>query len=327
MAAAGSGGAVKGALGARWRQWQTRRLPAAPRIELNQRRIFIMPSRSGAGFFVVLLLVLLAAINYQNSMAYALVFLLGSIFVVAILHTYRNLSGLVISGNGTASVFVGEQARFALRLESSGKEHQAIGVGWDKQALQRIDVAPSHVQELALSLPTTRRGWLAAPRMRIETSFPLGVLTAWTWVDPGQRLLVYPQPLQGEVPTLHSEAVDIEDQAQRLHGQGVDDFQGLKQYQPGDSWRRMHWKAYSRGEGLLIKDFADLRGLELCLDFLALGGDVEQRLSRLCFWVLALSRQQRPFALQLPGLRLDTDSGEAHRDACLRALALYGEHP
>lgn len=314
-------------LGERWRRWQARRLPAAPRIELDQRRIFIVPSRSGTGFIVVLLLIFLAAINYQNSLAYALVFLLGSVFVVAILHTYRNLSGLLVSGNGASSVFVGEQARFGLRLESGGKEHQAIGVGWNAQQLQRSDVAPDHVQALELSLPTERRGWLPAPRMRVETSFPLGVLTAWTWVDLGQRVLVYPQPLQGEVPNLHSESADIEDQAQRLHGQGVDDFQGLKQYQPGDSWRRMHWKAYSRGEGLLVKDFADLRGQELCLDFVALGGDVEQRLSRLCYWVLALSREQRPFALQLPGNRLDTDSGDAHREACLRALALFGEQP
>ena len=35
---------------------------------------------------------------------------------------------------------------------------------------------------------------------------------------------------------------------------------------------------------------------------------------------MALSREQRPFALQLPGNRLDTDSGDAHREACLRAF-------
>ena len=315
---------MKAALGQWWRRWQAQRLPAASRIELNQRRIFIVPSRSGLGFFLVLLLIFLAAVNYQNSMAYALVFLLGSIFVVAILHTYRNLSGLVVSSGEAPAVFVGEQARFGLRLESPAKDYQAIGLGWQHDALQRIDVAPGHVQALELSLPTLRRGWLPAPRIRAETSFPLGLLTAWTWLDLSQRTLVYPQPLQGEIPTLQSTAVDIEDQAQRLHGQGVDDYQGLKQYQPGDSWRRMHWKAYSRGDGLWIKDFADLRGQDLALDFMALGGDVEQRLSRLCYWVLALSRQQRPFALQLPDVHLATASGEEHRNACLRALALFG---
>ena len=307
-----------------WRRWQARRRPPAVRVELDRRRIFILPNRSGAAFFVLLLLVFLAAVNYQNSMAYALVFTLGSLFVVAILHTYRNFSGLIVSSAGARPVFVGEQASFALRLESGGKGYQAIGVGWNRHAMQRIDVAAAHVQALELSLPTAARGWQAAPRIRLETSFPLGVLTAWCWVDGAQKVLVYPQPLQGDLPTLHSTALDIEDQAQRMHGQGVDDYQGLKAYQPGDSWRRMHWKAYSRGEGLLVKDFADLRGQELSLDFMALGGDVEQRLSRLCYWVLELSRQQRPFALQLPGQLISTGSGEEHRQHCLRALALYG---
>jgi uncharacterized protein (DUF58 family) len=104
----------------------------------------------------------------------------------------------------------------------------------------------------------------------------------------------------------------------------VDDYQGLRAYQPGDSRRRLHWKAYSRGLGLMIKDFSALTGSELCLDFAALEGDTEQRLSRLCHWVLELSRREQPFILQLPGSRLGPDQGEAHCSRCLRALALYG---
>lgn len=311
----------------RWRRWQDQRLPSAARTELNARRIFILPSRSGAGFGLALLLMLLAAINYQNSMAYALVFLLASLFVVTILHTYRNLAGLVLSGAATPAVFAGEQARFSLRLESLGPEHQAIAVGWSAAALQALDVDAHHVQQVQLHLPTERRGWLQAPRMRVQSSFPLGVLTAWSWVDPGQRTLVYPRPLPGALPAVSSQLTPAEAHSVVAHGQGVDDFQGLKEYQPGDSWRRMHWKAWSRGGPLLLKDFADLRGEQLCLDFLAMGGDTEQRLSRLCYWVLELSRQNMPFALHLPGQTLAMASGDGHRLDCLQALALFGQRP
>ncbi len=308
----------------RWRRWQDQRLPSAARIALDGKRIFILPSRSGVGFGLVLLLILLAAINYQNSMAYGLVFLLGSVFVVAILHTYRNLAGLVLSGGAAPAVFAGEHARFVLRLESQGPEHQAIAAGWSAADLQRIDIDRQHVQQLELHLPAERRGWLRAPRMRVESTFPMGILVAWSWVDPGQRALVYPRPLQGEIPAVPSRAAPQEAHTVIMHGQGVDDFQGLKEYQPGDSWRRMHWKAWSRGGPLLLKDFADLRGEQLCLDFLALGGDTEQRLSRLCYWVLELSRQNAPFALHLPGQVLPLASGDEHRLACLQALALFG---
>ncbi len=307
------------------RRWQDRRAPPVAQVQLGQRQIYIMPDRSGAGFAVVLLLILLAAINYQNSMAYALVFLLGSVFVVAILHTFRNVSGLRVAGAGTPAVFAGEHARFLLRLESAGREHQAIAVGWSADSLQSVDVAAGTALELELNLPTATRGWLAAPRMRLQSTFPLGVLRAWSYFNLGQRVLVYPRPLEGELPVMASAADDSEGEGQRVAGQGVDDYQGLKDYQPGDSWRRLHWKAYSRGGQLLVKEFADLRGRELCLDFMALGGDLEQRLSRLCHWVLELSREQRPFALRLPDCYLPVDTSDGHREACLRALALYGQ--
>ena len=107
-------------------------------------------------------------------------------------------------------------------------------------------------------------------------------------------------------------------------GSGVDDYQGLRAWQPGDPRRRLHWKAYSRGQGLLVKDFASLLGNDPLLDFDALTGDTEQRLSVLCHWVIDLSEKQQPFALRLPAGLFGPDSGQAHRDACLRALALHG---
>lgn len=311
----------------RWQRWQDRRTPSAARIELDGQRLFIMPSRSGGGFVLALLAIYLAAVNYQNSMAYALVFLLGSVFVVAILHTHRNLVGLVLSSGATPAVFAGEHARFSLRLESAAKIHQAIAAGWSVSDMQRVDIDAGHVQTIELHLPAEQRGWLPAPRIRVETTFPLGLLVAWSWVDLGQRVLVYPRPLQGELPVSKPSGVSTETAAQRAVGQGVDDFQGLKLYQPGDAWRRLHWKAWSRGGPLLLKDFADWQGEPLCLDFLALGGEPEQRLSRLCWWVLELSRQRTPFSLRLPGLQLPMGNDEPHRLACLQALASYGRRP
>ncbi len=119
-------------------------------------------------------------------------------------------------------------------------------------------------------------------------------------------------------------AEDAEDQGRALASTGVDDYQGLRAYQPGDSRRRLHWKAFSRGQGLLVKDFAALGGEDLWLEFERLGGDLESRLGRLCHAVLELSARQQPYGLALPGTRLQPASGEAQREACLRALALFG---
>lgn len=275
-------------------------------------------------FMLALLLMLLTAINYQNSLAYGLTFLLGSLFIVAILHTYRNLSGLTLKAGSAEPVFVGEHARFKLRLESSARAHEAIALGWQADNLQPLDVAPESGSDAQLDLPALTRGWLKPARVRVESRFPLGVLVAWSWVDLDLAVLVYPRPIAGDLPLQAGINDDPEEQGTRVQGSGADDFQGLKAYQPGDSKRRLHWKAYSRGQGLLVKDFAALSGRDACLDYDALGGDCEARLSLLCYWVLQLSERQQPFALYLPGSRIAVNSGEPHVQQCLRALALYG---
>jgi uncharacterized protein (DUF58 family) len=307
-----------------WQRWLARRIPAASRVELDHRRIFILPTRTGGGFALVLFLMLLVAINYQNSLVYGLTFLLLSMAVLGILHTYRNLSGLVLSAGPARPVFVGETVELNLRLEAGNHSHQAIMLGWDIEHLQQVDVGAQTRVEVALTLPASSRGWLRAPRLRVESVFPLSILRTWSWLDLEQTALIYPRPVAGAMPLLKGVQPHAEDQGLATQGAGVDDYHGLRIYQAGDNRRRLHWKAYSRGQGLLVKDFTDLSGHDLCLDFMALGGDIEERLSRLCYWVVTLSQRQQPFALRLPGFLSAVDSGDQHRETCLRALALYG---
>jgi uncharacterized protein (DUF58 family) len=307
--------------------WQARRSPPATRVVLDHRRIYILPSGAGIGYLVTVALVLLAAINYQNSMAYALAFTLAGLFVVIILHTYRNLGGLVARAETPSPVFAREQAQFGLVLESQGREHQAVYMGWSASQLQRCDLGPGQVARLTLLLDTPHRGWASAPRIRLETRFPLGLVRAWSWIDLGQRVLVYPAPHEGALPSRPGPAGDAQEHGRPALEAGVEDFQGLQEYRPGDAWRRLHWKAFSKGQALLIKSFADVRGQDPALDLDALDGPLETRLSVLCYWVLELSRRGEPFSLRLPEATLAAAADEPHREACLHALAVYKAHP
>ncbi len=306
----------------RWLRWLDRRIPPASEVRLNNRRIFILPSRAGVVFLAALLVMLLAAINYQNSLAYGLTFLLGSLMLVGILHTYRNLSGLRLQAGGAAPVFLGEPAQLRVRLDGP-RAHHAIALGWPPQPLTLFEVPTGTVCEALLTLPTEHRGWLRPGRLKVQSSFPLGLLTAWSWVDLQLAVLVYPRPEPGDLTLTRDGEGDPQDSLPSRE-RGVDDFEGLRPYQRGDSRRRLSWKAYSRGQGLLVKSFTAASGSDLCLDFSLLGGSVEQRLSLLCHWVLELTRRDQPFALRLPGCHLPADRGETHRDACLRELALFG---
>ncbi|MEK0364240.1 DUF58 domain-containing protein [Pseudomonas sp. CBC3] len=304
-------------------RWLLKRIPPGPSMRLDQRRIFIMPTPVGMTLLLALLLMLVAAINYQNSLAYALTFLLGSVYMVAILHTWRNLAGLTLHAGGSQAVFLGEQARLQVRLESRGRLYQAVALGWPKSGMQVVDVPAGGTCEVDLNLTTERRGWLRPGRLRVESRFPLGILVAWSWIDLQLAALVYPRPAVGELPETGG-AAEEEREGSRASGPGIDDYQGLRPWQPGDSRRRLNWKAYSRGQGLLVKDFTALLGEEPLLDLDALDGDLEARLSLLCHWVVELSARQQPFALRISATTIGPDAGVDHRNRCLRELALFG---
>ena len=301
-------------------RWLARRVPAARHIRLGRRQVFILPTRAGLLFAGALLPMLLVAINYQNSLAYALCFLLVSLALVSLLHTWRTLLGIELRAGSVGATFAGQAAGFQVLLESDGAR-QAIALGWSRSERVFVDIPSNGQARVELLLAAPRRGWLTAPRLRVESRFPLGLWVAWSWVDLQQRALVYPQPASGPL-TLGRAGGDQE--GRQLAGEGVDDFRGLRQHQPADGIRRVDWKAFSRGQGLRVKDFAALAGGDWLLDLDSLPGPLEERLSRLCQAVLHLSAEGRPFELRLSGRHLGPASGATHREACLCALALHG---
>lgn len=327
------------ALEQRWQRWLNRRIPPAASVVLDQRRIFIFPSGTGFFFMLCLLVMLIAAINYQNNSAYALVFLLANLFVIAVLHTYANLSGLLLTAVGAEEAFPGERAALRLRLACRNRRgHCSLSVGWPEAAAERrrrlfvrprmaveqqLDLQPGEERELRLHLPVARRGWFRPGRLRVESRYPLGLLRCWTWVQLDLRALVYPAPMKSPEPAGSGAG---ERCGRLVGGKGDDEFAGLRAYRWGDSPRRIYWKGLARGqEELQSKEFAAVLADERWLDwdgFAPLG--TEQRLSAMCYWVLELQRREREFGLRLPGRELAPGSGERHCRRALRALALHG---
>lgn len=305
-------------------QWWQRRMPPSSRIQLGQRQIFIVPTLTGWAFGGALLLMLLVAINYQNSLAYALAFLLGSLGLLAALHTWHNLAGLELQGLRAAPCFAGERAVFRLQLDSADRVRHGIALGWRAPLPVLTEVETGNGRAVMLEMPALERGWLQAPRLRVETRFPLGIWVAWSQIDLDMQVLVYPQPLEGSLPLAAAHNENDSEEGQLDIRLGADDYRGLEMWQQGDSLRRVDWKAWSRGQGLWVKQFGELQGSETLLDYSQLQGDSECRLSLLCFHVLRLHAAEQPWTLQLPDQQLGPDSGPTHRDACLLALALFG---
>lgn len=306
---------------ARYAAWINRRLPRQRSITLNQRRIFIFPSIPGLCFLLLLLVMLVAAINYQNNMVFALVFILGSLFVISILHTYANLSGLTIKAIRAEPVFAGDDIQFELSVaRQNQRSYFDILVYWPDSEVASVTLDKQAEQRVHLHQPSKKRGLFLAPRLCVETFYPIGLLRAWTWLSLDVEAIVYPQPLAGLLTA--NKPADGDD-GDVVPIAGSDDFYQFNEYQPGDSLKHVFWKSYAKGQPLQTKQFAAYRENSLWLDWDSVNGDIEQRLSTLCYWVLKLDERDDHYGLSIPGLRIEPGHGEQHRHSVLAALALF----
>ncbi|MDR2188326.1 MAG: DUF58 domain-containing protein [Azonexus sp.] len=320
---------------------------------LGQRRVFILPTRAGLLFAGALAVMLIGAINYTLALGHALVFLLVGIGVNGMVHTFRNLHGLVITPGRCEPVFAGETAHFPLRL---GNERDDPRLALELEALSppspptplpsrrsvlerivsltskkvgvlaakptRVDIQGGSTALASLPLPAQQRGWLVLPRVRLWTRYPLGFFRAWSYLQPEMRCLVYPAPLDSPLPPASPTLLGGECGSEG----GDEDFAGFRPRQAADSPRHVAWKASARApfQPLQVKQFAGGAEVELRLDWVLTDPALpfETRLSILTGWVLAADALGARYALRLPGDDIAAGAGERHRCRCLEALAL-----
>ncbi len=307
--------------------WALRgKAPETSPIVLGRRRVFVLPTLAGLAYSAALTLMLIGAINYNLSLGYATVFLLSGLGVIAIFHTFRNLAYLHIAPCRAPPVFAGGKAHFCLLLTNlRALPRLAIRLKLPLQAETEIDVPEDSGIEAILELPAPRRGWLILPRVKISTSYPLGLIRAWAYVAPKMRCLVYPTPAK-QAPALPMGPG--EDGGNSGGNAGMEDFAGLRGHQAADPLRRVAWKAAARREDapLLSKLFAGAAAQTLWLEWDALPArlDIEARLSLLTRWVCDADRADLSWGLRLPDKTIPPARGDEHCHACLKALALYG---
>ena len=300
-------------------------------VLLVMRRVFIVPTKAGIAYAGLLLIMLIGALNYNLGLGFALTFFAGACAVADMWLTARNLAFLTLAPGRAPPVYAGEEALFELHLlNRSTRDRYAVWLGFQQagEPRQAIDVAVGASSAVTLSAATTDRGWLPAPRVRLVTRFPLGLFRAWSYWRPDLKVLVYPYP-EDDAPPLPMSGAASEDG----HGTvGLDNFAGIRNYQAGDPMRHLAWRQIARhdpalGGQLVTKHFEGGAVAELRLDFAELPYqlDLEQKLSRLTRWVLEAERRALPYSFKLGHHDLGPALGDAHRAACLRALALYGQ--
>lgn len=299
--------------------WRRLRLESGP-VTLSARRLYILPTRHGLLFAALLAGLLVGSVNYSISLGYLFTFLLAGIGTVAMLHTQRNLSGLVLHAEAVHPVFAGEGARFLLKVDRLGRDRFGLQLAQGERSGPLTDISADN-DHLRLTLPQPRRGYHRPGRLFLASTYPLGLFRCWSVFELDWGALVYPKPAAQALPLPPPSGPG---ERGSTRARGAEEFDGLRPYQAGDSRRRIAWKQSARGQGLLTKQFAGEAAGLLWLDWaLAPERDTESKLSRLARWALDAEAQGREWGLRLPTRHIPPGRGAAHLRQCLEALALH----
>jgi len=327
--------------------WWEARLPRRDQLTLNQRNLYILPTRAGWSFALVFTVLLLASINEQVNLGYALSFLLGGASMAALYQTHGNLHGVNLRLLTLRSVHAGQVlrvgitlsnqhrklGRYGLRITAGPKAPEGTTEG--PGSPQHAELSPGSDCTVEVDVATHQRGWLTLPRITIDTCFPLGLFRAWAYWLPQTRVLIWPA-LDAHAPALpHEHRVVSSEQSHRATSVSSDMPEGLRDYRRGDPQRWIAWKksshALASGTGLVSREPAQGHSPDLWLDFEQSPGmsglDAEARLSRLASWLIQAEQQassQGPiYGLRLPGVSLSCGAGPHHLRHCLDTLATW----
>jgi uncharacterized protein (DUF58 family) len=262
------------------------------------------------------------ATNYENNVVFAITCLLTALFLVGILQSFINMSGLSITFVNAAPVFTGETLSIDVMLSQKYSRYRdGVMFSFAGGEIASASMQGKENVRVRLSVLAPKRGRFNTGRLQVESVYPLGLLRVWTKIDLNISCLVYPRPVFDSYEDLMTSS---RGKGALYKAEGSEDFVGLKHYQPGDSLKRVAWKQYAREQGLYAKHYADYQDEQSWLDWDALSGlDRESRLSVLTGKLLKVAAATQHYGLRLPNIEIAPDSGEHHKVKILKELALF----
>ncbi len=238
-------------------------------------------------FLALALSVAFAACIKGNNLLFAVFSILFSLFAVSGLMTVLVARGIEVSRILPETVSAGEIFSVGLRIRNSKRLLPAFCLRFEDRLACRDRPAP--LQTPPVWLPVARPGqrargsYFATAGRRgparlgpftMVSEFTPGLFTYRAVLPVEDPILVLPRPglLNRRLLGARPAQVEYSDAAPTACFRGSEEFAGLREYRPGDSLHRIHWKMSARlQETLLVREFEDAQVrdatvlLETCL--------------------------------------------------------------
>lgn len=297
----------------------------------------LRPTRAGWIFCALSFGVGFAALNTGNNLLYLVLSLMLAFLVLSGVLSESALRGIRVRRELPRDLFADETSAVALEISNLQPRIPAFAVlvedrvreiGRGERAAGRafaLRVDPGATETRSYNFKPTHRGRVRFVAFRVYTRFPFGLFSKSLMIESESDSVVYPKIEPVAIPSEFGAARGGGERMAAPGGFGVDAV-GLREFEHGDTVRRIHWRASLRHRALLVTETDNEHESEvevrLRTSNVPPGDPFEERVTWAASEVVALLDADTRVSLRTDGRCFTAGSGRHHRARLLAFLAL-----
>ena len=162
-----------------WTRWFRKRALSRRSQRFDSGNLYILPSKFGWSYGLVLLTLFLCAINYQVSSVFFLTFLLVMAGMISAWEAHLNLRGLSVHCVSIDDAHQNEMVKVVLLLTLERKLCYALDYHFVNQEALEIEKITDKGTHITLWVSASERGCFELPRITFFSYFPFGLFRVW----------------------------------------------------------------------------------------------------------------------------------------------------
>ncbi len=287
-------------------------------------------TRAGRAYLVVTVGVGLGALNTGNNLLYLVLGLMLSTIVVSGVLSEQCLARVEVRRLGTDAAHAGEPFPFRYEVRRDQGHSFALTVSESDSPVEGQAFVPALAPGAALvaraDLTAPRRGPVRLTGVKVSTTYPFGLFAKSRVVEAADTLVVFPRRGYTCADASERETGPIGDAGNLQRRDGTGDLLGLRELQPGEDARRVHWiKSAAAGKLLRAeREREERRQYVLAVDAGLAGDALERRCEEAAVQTRRLLEAGHEVGLEAGKTRLRPAAGAGQNRRVLTALALLG---
>ncbi len=210
-------------------------------------------------FIAFIFAVGLAAVNTGNNLLYLILGGMLSFIVASGILSNINLKGLRFQRHLPEHLFARTPVLMRVGIENAKRYTPSfillIRTSFPPGSSALVpSVGPRRNADGFIEIMFPKRGLHEIRPLKISTRFPFGLFTKAMEAEAVEKVLVFPRVVSVDLPEFNSRGREGET-ALAQSGQGSDPF-SIKDFQPGDNPRHIHWKSTAKRGKFMRREFS-----------------------------------------------------------------------